>query len=201
MRKVSARMKTLAAIVAAGSLFAASGVIAAELRGPEAFSGIKAGKERAVALFNEAGKVLQHPRCVNCHPASQRPLQGDDQRPHEPLVVRGDGGLGAPGMRCVACHGPANFEPARVPGNPKWQLAPAEMAWEKKSLKQICEQIKDPERNGGKDMAALIHHMAEDELVGWGWHPGPGRQAAPGSQKQFGALIQAWADAGASCPE
>ena len=28
----------------------------------------------------------------------------------------------------------------------------------------ICEQIKDPARNGGKDMAALLHHMAEDSL-------------------------------------
>jgi hypothetical protein len=24
---------------------------------------------RSIALFREAGKVLQHPRCLNCHPA------------------------------------------------------------------------------------------------------------------------------------
>ena len=23
---------------------------------------------RSIALFREAGKVLQHPRCLNCHP-------------------------------------------------------------------------------------------------------------------------------------
>jgi hypothetical protein len=61
-------------------------------------------------------------------------------------------------------------------------------------------QIKDKDRNGGKDMAALIHHMAEDELVGWGWNPGAGRTPAPGTQKQFGELIKAWAEAGAACP-
>jgi len=41
---------------------------------------------------------------------------------------------------------------------------------------------KDKDRNGGKDMAALIHHMAEDELVGWAWDPGTGRTPAPGTQ-------------------
>jgi len=28
---------------------------------------------RSIALFREAGKVLQHPRCRNCHPAGDRP--------------------------------------------------------------------------------------------------------------------------------
>jgi hypothetical protein len=191
-------MKWIARLAAVAAL--ASGATAAELRGPEAFSGIKEDDKRAIAVFTEAGKVLQHPRCVNCHPAGQRPLQGDDQHLHQPLVVRGDSDLGAVGMRCFTCHGPTNFDPAGVPGHPQWHVAPIEMAWEKKSLGQICEQIKDPERNGGKDMAALIHHMAEDSLVGWGWAPGAGREPVPGTQKQFGALIQAWADAGAACP-
>jgi hypothetical protein len=189
-------MTRLFAVMALASGAAA----AAELRSPESFSGIKDSNQRAVAIFTEAGKVLQHPRCVNCHPAGQRPMQGDDQHPHQPLVVRGDGDLGAVGMRCFTCHGRANFDPARVPGHPQWHMAPIEMAWEKKSLHDVCEQIKDPERNGGKDMAALIHHMAEDSLVGWGWSPGAGREPVPGTQKQFGALIQAWADAGAACP-
>jgi len=74
------------------------------------------------------------------------------------------------------------------------------MAWQGKSLGQICEQIKDTKRNGGKDMAALIHHMAEDSLVGWGWKPGGNRKPAPGTQAEFGALIKAWADTGAVCP-
>jgi hypothetical protein len=28
-------------------------------------------------------------------------------------------------------------------------MAPGEMAWQGKSLAQICEQIKDPQHNGG----------------------------------------------------
>jgi hypothetical protein len=183
-----------------GAALLSSGALAAELRDPGAFSNIDNDDQRAIALFSEAGKVLTHPRCVNCHPASDRPLQGDEQRPHQPLAVRGDGGLGAPAMRCFTCHSEANYDPAQVPGHPQWHLAPAEMAWEKKSLSEICEQIKDPERNGGMDMAGLVHHMAEDSLVGWAWNPGSGREPAPGSQKVFGELVKAWADAGAACP-
>lgn len=167
-----------------------------------AFAKIKNKNERAVALFNEAGKVIQSPRCLNCHPAGDRPTQTDRMRPHIPLVVRGEGGMGAAGgLACTTCHHENNYDAANVPGNAKWALAPLEMAWQGKTLGQICAQIKDKERNGGKDMAALVHHMAEDELVGWGWKPGGNRTPAPGTQKQFGELIKAWADAGAACPK
>jgi hypothetical protein len=165
------------------------------------FAKIKDSNERAIALFQEAGKVIQSPRCMNCHPATERPTQTDRMLAHQPLVVRGEGGMGAPGgLVCSTCHHETNFDPAGVPGNPKWSLAPVEMAWQGKTLGQICVQIKDQTRNGGKDMAALVKHMAEDDLVGWGWQPGAGRTPAPGTQKQFGDLIKAWADAGASCP-
>lgn len=75
------------------------------------------------------------------------------------------------------------------------------MAWEDESLAEICEQIKDPARNGGKSLAALQEHNAKDGLVGWGWHPGPGREPVPGDQETFGQLTQAWIDAGAHCPD
>ena len=74
------------------------------------------------------------------------------------------------------------------------------MAWEGRTVGEICAQIKDPSRNGGKTLAELQEHMAKDELVGWGWDPGPGREPAPGTQAELGALIQAWIDTGAACP-
>jgi mono/diheme cytochrome c family protein len=194
-------LASASAVLALGAAVSAREPDAAQsLKPVSAFDGITDKTQRAVALFNEAGKVILSPRCVNCHPAGDRPLQGEDGHPHQPLVVRGDYGLGAVGMRCTTCHGPANFDPGGVPGNPAWQLAPIEMAWQGKQLGDICEQIKDPKRNGGKPLAALIHHMAEDELVGWGWHPGKGRVPAPGTQKEFGELISAWVKAGAACP-
>lgn len=176
------------------------------LKPVSAFDHLEDPTKRSLALFEEAGRVIQHPRCVNCHPPGDRPVQGEagDQQPHRPLVVRGEDGMGAIGMRCTACHGEANFNPPEarygIPGHPQWHLAPVEMAWLGKSLGEICEQIKDPERNGGKSMEELVHHMAEDSLVGWGWTPPKGREPAPGTQEQFGALIQAWADTGAACP-
>jgi len=179
----------------------AGAATAADLRPVGAFNGIGDPAQRSVALFEEAGKVLQHPRCVNCHPAGDRPLQGDDGHLHIPAVQRGDGGLGVAGLRCTTCHGPANYDAAGVPGHPAWHLAPIEMAWEGLTLGQICAQVKDPARNGGKDMAELVEHMAEDSLVGWGWSPGAGREPAPGTQRAFGELIRAWADTGAVCPE
>ena len=178
---------------------------AEELRGPDAFADLPEGEARAAAIFEEMGKVLQHPRCVNCHPAGDSPLQGDAMTLHEPPVIRGEGGLGAPGMRCTTCHGPENVayytgEAGSIPGHEPWHLAPAEMAWADRSLAEICTQIKDPERNGGRSLDELHEHNAEDGLVGWGWQPGEGRTPAPGSQELFGQLTRAWIDNGAACP-
>ena len=155
---------------------------------------------RSIALFREAGKVLQSPRCLNCHPAGERPTQTDRMTPHVPFVVRGADGHGPAGLPCNACHHAANYAESGVPGNPKWHLAPASMAWAGKSLGEICQQIKDPARNGNLDMDKLIDHMAKDLLVGWAWKPGGKRTPAPGTQKEFGDTMRAWADTGAFCP-
>ena len=126
---------------------------------------------------------------------------------HQPPVSRGDGDIGMPGMMCTTCHGQANVEIIgqadtlkSIPGHPEWHVAPIEMAWEGKSLGQICEQIKDPARNGGKTIDEIVEHMAHDSLVGWGWTPGAGREPVPGTQDVFGELIRRWAEDGASCP-
>jgi hypothetical protein len=75
-----------------------------------------------------------------------------------------------------------------------------EMAWQGKTLGEICRQMTDLGRNGGRTLDEVVHHMAEDSLVGWAWSPGAGREPAPGSQSAFGALIRAWAKSGAACP-
>jgi hypothetical protein len=201
MRAASILLSGALAIIAVGmAVSAAQPDPAQSLKSVQSFASIADDKQRSLALFQEVGKVITHARCMNCHPAGDRPFQGDDGHPHMPLVVRGVDNFGAIGMRCTTCHGPANFDPGGVPGNPVWHLAPIEMAWVGKSLGQICEQIKDPNRNGGKSMDELLHHMAEDSLVGWGWNPGVGREPAPGTQKEFGALFKAWIDTGAVCP-
>jgi len=80
-----------------------------------------------------------------------------------------------------------------------WHLAPIEMAWVGLSLGGICEQFKDPKRNGSRSLPQIHEHMAHDPLVGWGWMPGAHREPAPGTQAQFGELIDAWIRTGAHC--
>jgi hypothetical protein len=170
------------------------------LASPESFAAIGDTDQRSAAIFTELGKVLTNPRCVNCHPAGDRPHQGDESRLHQPPVTRGPDGHGVGNMHCSVCHQAANFEPGRVPGHPEWHLAPREMAWEGKTLSEICAQLKDPARNGGRKVEDLIHHIGEDTLVGWAWAPGFGRSPAPGTQKEAGALVEAWVKTGAACP-
>ncbi|MEN3383630.1 MAG: hypothetical protein V7608_3674 [Hyphomicrobiales bacterium] len=202
--KSATRFRALASAAAlAMSLltgYAASETAPHTLAAPESFAAIGDPGARSAALFTELGKVLTHPRCVNCHPAGDRPRQTDAGRPHQPPVWRGADGHGLPAMRCPICHGDANFEPGRMPGHPEWHLAPRAMAWEGKTLAEICAQIKDPARNGGRKPEDLIHHIGEDTLVGWAWAPGYGRSAAPGTQKIAGALVEAWVKSGAACP-
>jgi hypothetical protein len=196
-------IKVLVALVALVIATAATDAVSDQsdgLASPESFASIVDTAARSAAIFTELGKVLTHPRCMNCHPAGDRPRQGDMARLHQPPVERGADGHGLPAMRCSICHQQANFDAAGMPGNPLWQLAPREMAWEGKTLAEICAQIKDPARNGNRSVDALIEHIGEDHLVGWAWAPGHGRQPAPGTQKQAGALVEAWVKTGAECP-
>jgi hypothetical protein len=178
---------------------------AESLKPVAAFNGISDRTERSVALFREAGKVIQNPRCLNCHPVGRRPTQGDDLHPHVPPMQASLTGLGVPSLPCYSCHMPSNTATLlptiqSIPGNPNWSLAPASMSWQGKSLGEVCAQIKDQERNGGRSLEQIHEHLSNDPLVGWAWHPGAGRKPAPGTQAQLGELIRAWIDTGAACP-
>jgi len=178
-----------------------------ELRPPSEFSPIQDTQTRSRALFNEAAKVILSPRCMNCHPAGESPLQGNDQHLHIPPVSRGTDGGGVAGNTCRGCHTEGNFTLLdkattyrSIPGHPRWGVAPIEMAWEGKSVGEICTQLKDPRRNGGRTLTLLHEHLAKDDLIAWGWNPGLGRAPVPGTQARLGELIKAWIDTGAHCP-
>lgn len=195
-----ANLIVFAATGFATSSGAASPVAPDLLASPEMFAAITDPQARSAAYFTELGKVLQSPRCLNCHPVGDRPSQGDMMRPHDPPVFRGPDGMGLPSLRCNTCHQSANFDPGRVPGHPAWHLAPREMGWQGRTLQEICRQIKDPARNGGRTPEDLIEHIGDDTLVGWAWAPGVGRTPAPGTQKEARALVVAWVKSGAACP-
>ena len=64
--------------------------------------------DQGLVAFETVRTVLQHPRCQNCHPAGDAPLQGDDSHVHQQNVQRGPEGRGVVGEECTTCHGPAN---------------------------------------------------------------------------------------------
>jgi len=163
-------------------------------------------RDAAIAAFATVQKVLQHPRCQNCHIPGDAPLQFDAGIEHAMLVKRGPDGKGAPGLPCGSCHNdenpPASFGPHAPPGAPTWFLPPPDqkMVFINVPATELCATVKNPRTNGGKDWDALIHHVAEDELVGWGWHPGGNRAPVPIPRAEFVAAFKTWAAAGGPCP-
>jgi hypothetical protein len=190
-----------AALAQSGGSRSAAGGLASV----ESFSSIQATAARSAALFAEAAKVIQHPRCINCHPATRSPTQGDDMHPHIPPIAS-DAAMRASGIPCASCHQAKNSPTASagirsVPGAEHWGLAPQSMAWQGLTIGGICEQLKDPARNGNRSLEQIRVHMSEDHLVGWAWHPGEGRTPAPGTHAEFGRLIAGWVATGAHCPK
>ena len=170
------------------------------LRSTTDFELISNDELRSKKLFLEAFRVMSHPRCINCHPDGDQPTQGDHAMRHEPPVRRGPQGEGVVGMTCGSCHQTHNLDLARVPGAAHWHLAPKSMAWANKSPEFVCKQLKDPHRNGKRSLQAIIDHVTHDAFVTWAWNPGHGRTPVPGTQSGFVALMKAWVEAGAHCP-
>ena len=159
-----------------------------------------AGSQKA---FLAAYKVLMSPRCMNCHPAGDIPLQGEDSHLHTQGVKRGLDGKGLYALKCANCHQPKNTAGVHMPpGNPNWHLPPAsmKMVFEGKSPRELAAQLKDPKRNGNKTMAQLIDHVTNDKLVLGGWNPGDGRSLPPLSHAEFAKQFKEWIDKGAYLP-
>ena len=53
---------------------------------------VKKDSARSVHAFKKVYAVLQSPRCMNCHPSGDIPLQGDDSRLHAMFPKRGADG-------------------------------------------------------------------------------------------------------------
>jgi hypothetical protein len=159
--------------------------------------------EASRSAFARAYRVLQHPRCLNCHPAQDRPLVGDLSQPHPMQVRRGPEGMGANGLWCSTCHQDQNLPQAhQPPGAPGWQLPTSDlpMVFQGRSAQQLCEQMKDPARNGQRTVEQVVDHVREAPLVGWGWQPGAGRTPVPVPREQFVKDMAEWAELGAFCP-
>jgi mono/diheme cytochrome c family protein len=157
----------------------------------------------SVKAFTAVYKVLMSPRCMNCHPQGDIPLQGDDSHLHTMLPKRGLEGKGILAMKCANCHQPTNTPGLHTPpGNPNWHLPPADMkmVFQGKTPRQLAKQLVDPNLNGHKDMKKLIEH-ADDGLVKAGWDPGEGRSLPPMSHAAFKRAWLTWLSTGAYAPK
>ena len=157
----------------------------------------------SVAAFMEVYKVLLSPRCMNCHPSGDVPLQGDDSQLHNSLPKRGKDGKGIYAMKCSNCHQSTNLEGLhKPPGHPNWHLPPAnmKMVFQGRTPSQLAKQLVNPKTNGNKSLQQLIKH-ADDGLVKAGWNPGEGRTVPPLSHEAFKKVWITWIEKGAYAPK
>ena len=154
--------------------------------------------------FLDVARVLMSPRCRNCHPRGNAPLQTDAGRPHVMNVTRLSAESGLP---CSTCHQEQNSDAMGIVGGPPgahhWQLPPRDtpMPFEGHTATSLCQQLKDPERNGRRSLADLVEHVENDALVLWGWSPGGQRTKPPLAHEDFVAAVATWAEGGGACPK
>lgn len=170
-------------------------------------------QEQALAAWDHIYSVASHPRCANCHvdesnvPMWSGPSYGE-ARPHGMNIHAGTSRIGAEHLLCSTCH-VQNAEISTVPNaaphsGAVWRLAPVEFVWYGKSSNEICEQMKDPARNGGRDANGLVEHVLHDAsehaFAVWGFNPGPGREPAPGTLQELLDQMLIWAAGDLPCP-
>jgi hypothetical protein len=186
-------------------------IAATAAAGPRRGGGAREGRARpspeAIAAgklaFADVARVLQSPRCRNCHPAGDAPLQSDAGRPHRMNITRRSV---ESGLACAACHQERNSEALGIaggpPGAPHWQLPPAAtpMVFEGRTVTALCEQLRDPAQNGNRSLADLLRHVSSDPLVLWGWKPGGTRTVPPLPHDRFVTAFRTWVESNGACP-
>jgi hypothetical protein len=155
---------------------------------------------QATHPFTPIQQVLQSPRCMNCHPSGDAPLQTDASRPHAQNIKRSFNKLGG---SCQTCHQETTMPGDHMPpGAPHWNMPPeaTPMVFQGKTPSALCADLKDPSKNGNRSLADLEHHLASDPLVLWGFNPGQGRTTPPLTHAVFNARVHEWIAQGAPCP-
>src|SRR5712691_350384 len=164
-----------------------------------------------LAAWQQVYSVLTHPRCINCHTATNYPQQGDDRHRHFANVLRGPDGMGVPALQCVTCHQGSNADSTGVPGGHNWHLAPLSMKWQDLNDKilssaEVCRAVIDRSKNRNLDGQGLLRHHEEEPLVLWAFQPGrridgTPRTLPPLTHAQFVAATRTWVEAGTPCPQ
>ncbi|WP_172292663.1 hypothetical protein [Pseudoruegeria sp. HB172150] len=169
-------------------------------------------EQDGLAAWDRIHEVLSHPRCSNCHVGEDNiPLwtatASGQARDHGMNIHGGDSRIGAEYLPCSSCHLTTDL-PNSIPHAPPhagldWQLAPLEFQWTGKTSAEICAQLADPDRNGGRDLEGLVEHIthdvSENGFIAWGFAPGAGREPAPYDVQSHLDDFKAWGAAGMPC--
>ena len=166
--------------------------------------------QEGLAAWGRIYEVAAHPRCANCHvgpdgvPMWSGPSYGRT-RPHGMNIQGGASRIGAEMLLCSTCHvtsvSGGQDAPHMAPQvAAAWRLPPPQAHWFGRSSADVCEQLRDPARNGGRDHLALAAHLDHDVILHWAWAPGGGREPAPYSLQAHVNDILAWGVAGFPCP-
>src|SRR2546429_3918463 len=147
MRAYKAMLQATAVMLVAYAAWSASNPIGSAREGVAQKTAARAStRAEGLAAWQQVYSVLTHPRCLNCHTATNYPQQGEDRHRHQFNVVRGPDGRGVAGLTCATCHqgatskatgGPncaechkgANLEATGVPGGPGRPLTALLLAW------------------------------------------------------------------------
>jgi hypothetical protein len=154
--------------------------------------------------FLKVYNVFISPRCMNCHPAGDIPLVGEDSHLHPQGVKRGKDGKGMYASKCSNCHLEINQPGLNMPpGDPNWHLPPAnmKMVFQGKTPRELAAQLLDTSTNGNKTKEELVKHISGDGLVLAGWNPGEGRNPPPLSHAEFTKQFNLWINNGAYLPD
>lgn len=204
-------MRNLISLAAALTLSATSllaeGVV--EINPPAAGT---VSQDQALAAWEKIYAVASHPRCSNCHVgASNRPMWSGPSygktQVHGMNVNAGESRIGAETIPCATCHTTksTDWENANATAHaaPRvamaWQLAPVEAEWFGKSSDEVCNQLRDPARNGGRDFMDIAGHLDHDLILHWAWNPGGGREPAPYSLQDHVNDVLTWGVGGMPC--
>lgn len=163
-----------------------------------------------VEAWKRVFAVVSHPRCTNCHVGENgRPawdaLGYGTQRLHGMNIVAGESRIGAESIPCRVCHisaeGPNGVPHAAPQVADAWRLPPVALEWRGKASAEICTTLRDPDLNDGLEMPELVEHATASAFVNYGFKPGAGRSAAPGSPEDLARDLAIWAEAGTPCPD
>jgi hypothetical protein len=204
----------IALVIAIAAIATVTGLVAAA-KDPvkDALPPGSVSRSKGLEAWKRIEAVVTHPRCANCHvDARSIPIwtpagEGKD-RVHAMNIHGGKSRIGAEALRCSTCHMTSTQANEPAPAPPRagidWQLAPVAFIWFGKSGAEICAQLKDPQRNGGRDAVALLEHLRHDaSLNGFiprAWAPGAGRSTPPGNFEDHVKDMALWGAAGQPCP-